>query len=365
MKNIFICYESTTGQGYAEHLKKSLEKSSNNQYDVFLADVTLIGGDKWRKEIDDALKNCEFFLVVITALTMNSVEVLKEYDIAVKLNKKIIPLRYSGIKVEDTYEISHIQQITFSEKYELANKVLIELNKIEHQQLIIIEKESNENFRRGNLLYNFQMFNDALFMYQKVVKQNHNFPGAWANISKIHSIFKRYDNALNSIDIALELNPEFIDAWIDRGMILIDLEKYPEALLSFENAIKLNPNSIDARRATGALLGKLNKFNEALKAINKVLFLDKNDYQTWVLRGYTNCKIKKLNDAESDYNKAISIKPDFADAWYYLACLYSKRKDKEKAIEYLKKAISLNAEFRSSFIEDEDFNNFLTEADLN
>lgn len=365
MKNVFICYESTTGQSYSIHLKKALEKSTTSRYEVFLADITLNGGDKWEKKINHALESCDIFVVIITALTMDSTEVLKEFNKATKLNKVILPIRYSAIEITETFDFSKLQQISFFDKEDLANKAILELKNIEYQQLAYIEKESNENFRRGNLLYNFRMFSEALSMYQKVVQQNYNFPGAWANISKIYSIFDKHDKALNTVEVALELNPEFSDAWIDRGMILIDVDRLLEALESFENAIKFNHKSIDAWSAKGALLGKLERYEEAIQALNIVLNLNQQDYHTWVLKGYINVEMNQYTDAESDYNTAISIKPDFAEAWYNLSCLYSKKNDKEKAIEYLKKAISFNSEFKNSFIEDEDFNNFLTVEDLN
>lgn len=360
MKNTFICYESTTGQGFATHLKIALERSNEIKYNVFLADVSLVGGDKWKNKIDKALLECDFFLIIITALTMDSFEVKREFDIAIKLNKKIIPLRFSGIKIKDTYEISDIQQISFADKYELANNTLLELSNILEQQSNDLLTESNEYFRRGNFYYNFKKYDDALLMYNKALQINPNFPEAWGNISKIYGILNKNEKALVYIEKALEISPKFSEAWIGRGSIFINLENFPDALVSFENALTINPDSVDALCFKGALLGKLNRYNEALVPLNKALKLEPKDYHTLALRGYTYFKLIQFNDAETDYNTAISIKPDYAEAWYNMACLYSKKNDKEKTIKYLTKAINFSAEYKNSFIEDEDFNNIVT-----
>ena len=121
--NVFISYETTTGKSYAENLKDALKKG---KYSSFLADLSIDKGAKWRDEINLALNNCKYFVVVITSLTLRSEEVIKEYERAMEFKKRIIPCRYSKLPVSKTERMSELQQLEFSDKYELENKVIIE-----------------------------------------------------------------------------------------------------------------------------------------------------------------------------------------------------------------------------------------------
>ena len=70
--DIFISYEGTTGESFADHLKIALERRKGYNHEVFLANETLTAGDKWGDEIDSALNSCKFLIVVITSMAMDS-----------------------------------------------------------------------------------------------------------------------------------------------------------------------------------------------------------------------------------------------------------------------------------------------------
>lgn len=69
--DIFISYESTTGESFANHLKIALERRKGHKHKVFLANETLAAGDKFGNKIESALNECKYFIVVITSLTMD------------------------------------------------------------------------------------------------------------------------------------------------------------------------------------------------------------------------------------------------------------------------------------------------------
>ena len=165
VNKVFISYETKTGKSYAEHLKEALEEGN---YSSFLADLSIDKGTKWKEEINLALNNCKYFVVVITSLTLRSKEVIKEYKKAMGLKKRIIPCRYSQLPVTETGTMSELQQLEFSDKYELANKVIIELNKINkrEEKQIPIEKDANEFLNRGILFYNIFNFRKAIDEYE-------------------------------------------------------------------------------------------------------------------------------------------------------------------------------------------------------
>lgn len=363
-KDIFVCYESTTGQGYAEHLKKALEKIKEDKYEVFLADITLRGGTHWEEHINQALTGCDFFIVIITALTMGSTEVKKEYDKAIKLDKRIIPFRFSKIEVTETKELKRLQQITFSDKYDLANEVIIELKNIKKQKLMDKENDPNELFKRGNLLFNLKRFSEALILYKKAVVNKTYFPEAWANIGLIYSIWDDYKEALEAFEKAINLYPDFADAWLDKGIILNKLNKPQDALYAFERAIEIDPNFAEAWGAKGSILGELERYEEALEAFSNKIILNPDDYEIWTLKGYTLFKLNRHNKAEKACDVALTLKSDFADALYLKASLYSYKKDKKNTVLFLSKAIKLDKTYKKEAKEDKVFMNFWKDTDF-
>ena len=170
--DIFICYENTTGSSYAKNMKVALEKRRGYNHNVFLGDETLVAGDVWKNKIDSALNSCKYFIVIITALAMDSDWVIEEYKKAIDLKKRVVPCRDYNISLNDTNELSIFSQITFSNQYDLANKVIIELSRIELKEKAgrSIEKDVEEYQKRGNLLNSLGKSEDGKMEYQKAVQ---------------------------------------------------------------------------------------------------------------------------------------------------------------------------------------------------
>lgn len=143
-KKIFICYETTTGLSYAKHLKVSLKKMKMLS---FVAAEDLKAGDTHEDVIrEEAIKECKYFVVVITILALESEEVKKEIRMAGKYSKKIIPCKHKKIERALLSKLpiiidSKLQQIDFEDREELANYVISEIHKIENPETIESESE--------------------------------------------------------------------------------------------------------------------------------------------------------------------------------------------------------------------------------
>ena len=130
-KDIFICYETTTGLDYAKHLKKALEKIGQS---AFVAVEDIKKGEPGREDIDKTITECKYFIVIVTVAAPESEEVKREIDLAQKFDKTIIPCK----EKEDSRSwlsklpvISELQQIEFENKEDLARKVISEILKRE------------------------------------------------------------------------------------------------------------------------------------------------------------------------------------------------------------------------------------------
>ncbi|MCZ7400582.1 MAG: toll/interleukin-1 receptor domain-containing protein [Candidatus Methanoperedens sp.] len=131
-KEVFICYETKTGLSYAQHLKKSLEKMKKPS---FVAREDLKAGEQEKTVRESAIKECRYFVIIVTILALESEAVKKEIKLARTYNNSIIiPCKKNDINRDLLSKlpiVGELQQIEFETKEELAEKVISEILKIE------------------------------------------------------------------------------------------------------------------------------------------------------------------------------------------------------------------------------------------
>ena len=130
-KEVFICYETTTGLGYAKHLKEALGKMDRS---AFVANEDIKKGEAGQKVIDEAIKECEYFIVIITFPALRSEEVKREINLAQSFDRTIIPCKEKEVYASWLSKlpiISGLQRIEFKNEEELANRVISEILKRE------------------------------------------------------------------------------------------------------------------------------------------------------------------------------------------------------------------------------------------
>lgn len=130
-KDVFICYETTTGLGYAKHLGEALRKMDRS---AFIADEDIKKGEVWQEIVDETIKECKYFIVIVTFPALKSEEVEREINLAQSFSRTIIPCMKKQVYrswLSDLPVISDLNQIEFEDNEELANKVISEILKRE------------------------------------------------------------------------------------------------------------------------------------------------------------------------------------------------------------------------------------------
>jgi len=136
-KSIFICYETLTGVDYANHLKKAFKKIGRS---AFVADEDIKKGEPEREDIDKTLKECKYFIVIVTFAALESEEVKREINLVQNFNKNlkqkkiIIPCKEKEVYrswLSKLPVISELQQIEFENKEDLARRVISDIFKRE------------------------------------------------------------------------------------------------------------------------------------------------------------------------------------------------------------------------------------------
>lgn len=87
----------------------------------------------------------------------------------------------------------------------------------------------------------------------------------------------KYDDAIKLYDQVLKIDPTSVEALNGKGLAFNKLGKYEEALTWFDKALKIDPNFVNALYNKGGALAELGKYDEAAKWTNKALEIDKTN----------------------------------------------------------------------------------------
>ena len=88
---VFICYEWSS-KSKAELLKKHLADEFHNNIQIWFDDGNMGGGNLRNKRIDVGLRSCYVLICLITKEIISDKTCLNQINLAVQLNKSIIPL---------------------------------------------------------------------------------------------------------------------------------------------------------------------------------------------------------------------------------------------------------------------------------
>lgn len=374
--DFFICYETTTGKSYAEHFKKAVEKLPY-KFKVFLAASSILSGNKGKDEIEKALQQCKFFIVIITASTVFSEEVKKEIKKAKKkLTKSIIYAWFKGVTLDDVLElglgdIQHPPDAEFETKEELANIVILEVRKILKSEEIGIkaEKDPEEISRRGYILYTIFNFHDAIKEFDKALSIDPNHVKSL--IGKGNALVKlnKEQEALKLFNKAIELDSNNAYAQVCLGGVFYRTKRYKESLDAYEEAIRIKPDYHLAWNGKGSTLFQLKQYKEALDAYNEAIRLSPTYFWPWVGKGnvyFIYGIIDESKDIEAiiAYKKVTEIKTDFPGAWWRLARIYARKGDKGNMLFNLKKAVELDPKLKAEAKITEEFRNYWDDPDF-
>lgn len=97
--SVFISYSSRE----METATKICEYLEENGFECWIAPRNVIGGENYPTQIVNAIRNCDYFLLLASGNTNMSGHVSNEVDIAFNCKKVIIPFKLENIKFTDEY----------------------------------------------------------------------------------------------------------------------------------------------------------------------------------------------------------------------------------------------------------------------
>lgn len=123
---IFISHKQETDHSIAIRVKNILKR---NGISSWIAPEDVASGQDYSKEIPSAIRSCEVFLLILTEAAQTSEHIAKEINLAIKYNKKIIPIQCGEIRLTDRYDylLANIQIKNVGVNLQEIDEILDEL----------------------------------------------------------------------------------------------------------------------------------------------------------------------------------------------------------------------------------------------
>jgi hypothetical protein len=96
---------------------------------VWYSQTNIVGAQQWQDEIGAALRRCDWFVVILSPQSVNSMWVKRELSYALnqaRLENKIIPVRYQDADFEElNWALSLFQMIDFRGHFDAGSVDLL------------------------------------------------------------------------------------------------------------------------------------------------------------------------------------------------------------------------------------------------
>ncbi len=201
----------------------------------------------------------------------------------------------------------------------------------------------------GNVYYEHKDISNALIWYKKALAINPSDLEANLAYARINLILKKYETALNAVNIILKQDPNFAKAYYLKGLIYEDMGDLSKAESSYQTAIQIDPNYSDAYLQLGFILEKkddstaLQYFDNAFRADSNVLGLYAQAMYYQSHGQYALAKTK--------YRDCINVNPQFSHPYYNLGYIYLMQDSLEKADEYFTLCTSVDNTFANAYYQ--------------
>lgn len=129
MKQIFLSYARADGKDPAAKLRRELEQSG---FKIWQDTTDMRGGQAWKDQLRQAIKAVDTVLVLLTPGAVASKYVNWEWETAITVEKKVIPLLILPCEVPKELNDLHYHNLSTDQNYTLGFASLIrDLNQAE------------------------------------------------------------------------------------------------------------------------------------------------------------------------------------------------------------------------------------------
>lgn len=195
--------------------------------------------------------------------------------------------------------------------------------------------EAVTHYKKGN-------YQQAYAIAAAILKQNPEYPQAWALIGNMYFKTEKWKEAEESFRTALSQEPENEQYLLLHGKSLLKLGRTEQALFNFEQLLELHPQNVAALINIARTHKAAKKTDKAIAAYEKALATDPDNLIA--LNNLANLLQEQGNDQQAltIYEQITTKYPNQAEGWLNLGNLYRKKDELENATLALEKAVQIN-----------------------
>jgi tetratricopeptide (TPR) repeat protein len=197
-------------------------------------------------------------------------------------------------------------------------------------------------YRKGNKYLNEKSYKEALFYFNRVVKEDPNNSTALHQRGVVLYEMGQLKEALDNFRGVLEIDPDFVSAYQWQASVFQKLGRLQEANLSLQRADKI---SVEWQTGAQSLWSSGN-YQRAILYCDMLLYHNTLVGWAWNMKGLCLYNAGSYDEALSCYDQ--SIKSGFANDYIVLfnkaECLLALQRNKE-AIDWYEKALQIKPDY--------------------
>lgn len=150
MKKVFISYSSKD----LEFVRFVSDELSNYGFDIWFSNECLNELDNWAAKIVKRMRNCDYFIVVLSESSISSGQVINEVYLASQLNLPKIPVRIDKIPL--TEELAYHLPLNAIDYCKMSDndffQLLLKSMNTQHDKIDILNEEKENNHKLYDLM---------------------------------------------------------------------------------------------------------------------------------------------------------------------------------------------------------------------
>jgi len=262
----------------------------------WIAPRDIFPGDTWSTAIVSAIDRCHVMVLVFSSKTEQSVQVIRELDLADAKRLPVIPVRIENVEPAEGL------------RYYLGNR-----------QWLDACGPQRDNFMTPLL--------QAVKAYVPYEDLPQITPQAEAPVSGPPPVLtadaalefskclldqNEFEEAITQLQPAIRAN--YPEAYNLRGWAYKKLEQYEGAVGDYGEAIRLEPYYARAFLNRGIAYRHLNRDDLAIQDYDRAIAIREDYSQAYYQRGYSYCNLRQYKRAIEDLTRAIQLAPGFTRA---------------------------------------------------
>ena len=121
-------------------------------------------------------------------------------------------------------------------------------------------------FNKATELAEQDQLDEALTIFQALLKSDSNNASIWNNIGIIQFRQEKYLDAVNAFGQAVDIDPHFTNALFNKSLALVNLGKDIEALKALDNVLKISPYDTEAQSQRALITRKMAQVSDTQKS---------------------------------------------------------------------------------------------------